>query len=134
MRSLLSFVFACAIIVSAGAQMFILPTPNRALIADGALSEKYLVGTIGKPWQSGGYGCVRSEGFKMHEGLDIRCKQRDKRGEPIDPVVASAAGTVAYINNKPGLSNYGRYIVIRHNIEGLEICTLYAHLSEVQEG
>jgi hypothetical protein len=134
MRSLLSFVFACAIIASARAQMFILPTPNRALIADGGPSEKYLVGTIGKPWQSGGYGCVRSEGYKMHEGLDIRCTQRDKRGEPIDPVVASAAGTIAYINTKPGLSNYGRYIVIRHNLEGLEICTLYAHLSEVQEG
>jgi peptidoglycan LD-endopeptidase LytH len=119
---------------SALGQMFILPTPNRALLADGALSEKYLVGTTGKPWQSGGYGCVRSEGFKMHEGLDIRCTQRDKRGEPIDPVVASAAGTVAYINTKPGLSNYGRYVVIRHNIEGLEICTLYAHLSEVQDG
>src|ERR1041385_3243845 len=118
----------------ARAQMFILPTPNRALIADGAPSEKYLVGTVGKAWQSGGYGCVRSEGFKMHEGLDIRCTQRDKRGEPIDPVVASAAGTVAYINDKPGLSNYGRYIVIRHNIEGLEICTLYAHLSEIQDG
>jgi hypothetical protein len=134
MRAALMFVLACASAALAPAQMFILPTPNRALVTDGAPSEKYLVGTIGKPWQSGGYGCVRSEGYKMHEGLDIRCTQRDKRGEPIDPVVASAAGAVAYINTKPGLSNYGRYIVIRHNIEGLEICTLYAHLSEVQEG
>jgi hypothetical protein len=133
MRALI-FILPWATALVAQAQTFILPTPNRALTADGALSEKYLVGTIGKPWQSGGYGCVRSEGFKMHEGLDIRCTQRDKRGEPIDPVVASAAGTVAYINNKPGLSNYGRYIVIRHNIEGLEICTLYAHLSEIQDG
>jgi hypothetical protein len=134
MRVALMFLLACASMGLIQAQMFILPTPNRSLLADGALSEKYLVGTVGKPWDSGGYGCVRSEGYKMHEGLDIRCTQRDKRGEPIDPVVASAAGVVAYINTKPGLSNYGRYIVIRHNIEGLEICTLYAHLSEVQEG
>ena len=134
MRLSLMILAALGGAIAAQAQMFILPTPNRALIADGALSEKYLVGTTGKPWQSGGYGCVRSEGFKMHEGLDIRCTQRDKRGEPIDPVVASATGMVAYINNKPGLSNYGRYIVIRHNIEGLEICTLYAHLSEIQDG
>jgi hypothetical protein len=134
MRSVLLLAFALTSAAIARAQTFILPTPNRALINDGALSEKYLVGTTGKPWQSGGFGCVRSEGLKMHEGLDIRCTQRDKRGEPIDPVVASANGTVAYINIKPGLSNYGRYIVIRHNIEGLEICTLYAHLSEVQEG
>jgi peptidoglycan LD-endopeptidase LytH len=133
-RFVLTVVLLWSGAVSALAQMFILPTPNRALLADGALSEKYLVGTTGKPWQSGGYGCVRSEGFKMHEGLDIRCTQRDKSGEPIDAVVASAAGTVAYINTKPGLSNYGRYVVIRHNIEGLEICTLYAHLSEVQDG
>src|SRR4051812_34139667 len=133
MRVALILVLACASGVWTAGQVFILPTPNRALVAEGTLGEKYLVGTIGKPWQSGGYGCVRSEGYKMHEGLDIRCTQRDKSGEPIDPVVASAAGTVAYINTKPGLSNYGRYVVIRHTIEGLEICTLYAHLSEVQE-
>jgi hypothetical protein len=118
----------------ARADAFILPTPNRSLVTEGALSEKFLVGTIGKSWESGGFGCVRSDGYKMHEGLDIRCTQRDKRGEPIDPVVASAPGTVAYINKTPSLSNYGRYIVLSHNIEGLNIYTLYAHLSEVQEG
>ena len=71
--------------------MFILPTANRALLNDGALSEKYLVGTIGKPWPSGGFGCVRSEGLKMHEGLDIRCTQRDKDGEPA-PLAAAFLG------------------------------------------
>ena len=116
------------------AQPFIPPTPNRALLTDGGLSEKYLVGTTGKPWPSGGYGCVRSEGFKMHEGLDIRSVQRNKQNEPTDPIYASAAGTVAYINGKPALSNYGRYIVLRHNIEGLQICTLYAHLGEIADG
>jgi murein DD-endopeptidase MepM/ murein hydrolase activator NlpD len=134
MRILLLSLLGCLAPLTLHAQTFILPTPNRALVTDGALSEKYLVGTTGKPWESGGFGCVRSEGFKMHEGLDIRCTQRDKRGEPIDPVFASAAGTVAYINTKPSLSNYGRYIVLSHNIEGLNIFTLYAHLSEVQEG
>jgi peptidoglycan LD-endopeptidase LytH len=117
---------------AARAEMFVLPTPNRALLESGP-GEKYLVGTIGKPWQSGGFGCVRSEGLKMHEGLDIRCVKRDKRGEPIDPVFASAAGTVVYVSDKPGLSNYGRYIVVRHSIEGLEICTLYAHLSAIAD-
>lgn len=115
------------------ADVFILPTPNMDLLKSGP-SEKYLVGTTGKPWTSGGYGCVRSEGLKMHEGLDIRCTKRDSKNEPIDPVFASAAGTVVYISTRPALSNYGRYIVIRHNIEGLEICTLYAHLSAVEPG
>src|SRR5262249_27843140 len=69
-----------------------------------------------------------------HEGLDIRCLQRDKHGEPIDPVMATADGTVVYINKRPSLSNYGNYIVVRHQIEGLEIYSLYAHLSEIASG
>ena len=36
--------------------------------------------------------------------------------------------------HQAGLSNYGKYIVIRHVIEGLEIYSLYAHLSEIQSG
>jgi murein DD-endopeptidase MepM/ murein hydrolase activator NlpD len=118
---------------AARGETFILPTPNRAILESG-LGEKYLVGTIGRTWESGGFGCVRSEGHKMHEGLDIRCTQRDARNEPIDPVFASADGTVVYASNRPGLSNYGRYIVIRHQIEGLGICTLYGHLSEIAPG
>jgi peptidoglycan LD-endopeptidase LytH len=117
----------------ARAETFILPTPNRALLESGP-GEKYLVGTIGKPWTSGGFGCVRSEGYKMHEGLDIRCTQRNKSGEPADPIFASAAGVVVYTGNKPGLSNYGRYIVIRHSIEGMDMVTVYAHLSAIADG
>jgi murein DD-endopeptidase MepM/ murein hydrolase activator NlpD len=70
----------------------------------------------------------------MHEGLDIRCLQRDKRGEPTDPVLATADGTVAYINSKPSLSNYGNYVVVRHVIDGIEIYSLYAHLREIRPG
>jgi murein DD-endopeptidase MepM/ murein hydrolase activator NlpD len=70
----------------------------------------------------------------MHEGLDIRCLQRDKRGEPTDPVMATADGTVAYINTHPALSNYGNYIVLHHRIEGVDIYSLYAHLREVRDG
>ena len=70
----------------------------------------------------------------MHEGLDIRCLQRDKHGEPTDPVMATADGTVVYFNTKPSLSNYGNYIVVRHVVEGIEIYSLYAHLREIQPG
>ncbi|MEI9960747.1 MAG: M23 family metallopeptidase [Limisphaerales bacterium] len=87
-----------------------------------------------KPWTSGSFGCVRNDGTRMHEGLDIRCLQRDKRGEPTDPVLATADGTVVYINTKPSLSNYGNYIVLRHVIEGIEIYSLYAHLKEIRAG
>src|SRR5262249_20880044 len=47
---------------------------------------------------------------------------------------ATAAGTVAYINSRPSLSNYGNYVILRHNIDGVEIYSLYAHLKEVRPG
>ncbi len=122
---------AFLILPAATAQSFLLPTANHALFEAGG-QERYFVGTVGKPWTSGTFGCVRSEGWQLHEGLDIRCLQRDRRGEPIDPVMATAAGTVAYINRRPSLSNYGNYLILRHQIEGVEIYSLYAHLKEIR--
>ena len=118
---------------SAYGQPFQLPTANHALFEKGG-EERFFVGTVGKPWTTGAFGCVRSDGAHMHEGLDIRCLQRDKHGEPIDPVMASADGTVAYINARPSLSNYGNYIVLRHLVEGIEIYSVYAHLREIGTG
>src|SRR5688500_6581207 len=47
------------------AQPFHLPTANRALFEkDG--EERFFVGTTGKPWPSGTFGCVRSEGWQFH--------------------------------------------------------------------
>lgn len=109
------------------------PTANRALFRL-ETQPKYFVGTIGRTWESGTFGCVRTAGWQMHEGLDIRCLQRDKKGEPLDPILATANGKVAYISNRPGLSNYGNYIVLQHVIDGLEIYSLYAHLSEIKSG
>jgi len=118
---------------SVQAQPFLLPTANRAIFDPGS-EERYFVGTVGKPWMSGTFGCVRTEGWQLHEGLDIRCIERDKRGEPTDPVLATADGTVAYINRRPSLSNYGNYLILRHVIEGVEIYSLYAHLKEFRPG
>jgi len=114
-------------------QLFQLPTANHAIFEKGG-EENFFVGTVGKPWTTGTFGCVRSDGNQLHEGLDIRCLQRDKRGEPTDPVMATADGTVAYINMRPSLSNYGNYVVLRHKIEGIEIYSLYAHLHDVAPG
>jgi peptidoglycan LD-endopeptidase LytH len=115
------------------AQLFQPPTANRALFEPGA-EERYFAGTAGKTWVSGTFGCVRSDGWQVHEGLDIRCVQRDKRGEPTDPVLATADGTVAYVNSRPSLSNYGKYIVLRHQVQGLEVYSLYAHLRDIRSG
>ena len=111
-----------------------MPTANHALFEPGG-EERFFVGTVGKTVDDRKtFGCVRSDGWQMHEGLDIRCLQRDKHGEPTDPVMATADGTVVYINSRPSLSNYGNYIVVRHQIEGMEIYSLYAHLHNAREG
>jgi murein DD-endopeptidase MepM/ murein hydrolase activator NlpD len=127
------FAFVVLALPAVAQQPFQFPTANHMLfVANG--EEAFFVGTVGKPWTSGCFGCVRSDGWQMHEGLDIRCLQRDKRNEPTDPVMASADATVAYINLKPSLSNYGNYVILRHHVDGLEIYSLYAHLSAVRAG
>src|SRR6266516_2573153 len=129
----LSFLLTASNAALVSAQVFQLPTANHALFEPGK-EENFFAGTVGKPWTSGTFGCVRSGGWQMHEGLDIRCLTRDKRGEPIDQVMATADGTVVYFNTRPSLSNYGNYLVVRHQIEGTEIFSLYAHLKEVPPG
>jgi len=124
---------ACLLALAAQAQPFQLPTANHALFEKGG-EERFFVGTAGKPWVTGTFGCVRSGGWQMHEGLDIRCLQRGRQGEPTDPVLATADGAVAYISTRPSLSNYGNYLVLRHEVAGLEIYSLYAHLHEVRPG
>jgi murein DD-endopeptidase MepM/ murein hydrolase activator NlpD len=122
---------ALASVAELHAQTLRFPTANRALLEPGGL-DRFLVGTVGKPAASGGFGCVRSEGMQFHEGLDIRSLQRDRRGEPVDPVCATADGTVAYVSSIPALSNYGIYVVLRHAIDGIELYSLYAHLREAR--
>ena len=117
--------------IAAQAQPFGLPTANRAVFDRGG-EERFFVGTVGKPWTTGTFGCVRTGGWQMHEGIDIRCLQRDRRGEPTDLVLATADGAVAYISTRPSLSNYGNYLILRHQIDGLEVYSLYAHLREVR--
>ena len=126
---------ACADLADshARAQPFRLPTANTALFDSGG-GAGFFVGTTGKPWTSGTFGCVRSEGWQFHEGLDIRCVSRDKKQEPADPILAVADGVVAYANKRATLSNYGNYLVIMHRVEGLEIFSLYAHLKEIRPG
>ena len=99
---------------------FQFPTANHALYDPGDELKFFAPTAPDKPWTTGSFGCVRTDGRQMHEGLDIRCLQRDRHGEPTDPVIATADGTVVYISTKPALSNYGKYIVIRHIVEGFK--------------
>jgi peptidoglycan LD-endopeptidase LytH len=113
---------------------FQFPTANHYLYTPGAETKFFAPTEPDKPWTSGGFGCVRDYGHRMHAGLDILHLQTNRRGEPTDPVMATADGTVVYINTRPSLSNFGNYIVIRHLIDGMEVYSLYAHLSAIQPG
>lgn len=94
----------------------------------------YFQPTVEGTTLSGTFGCVRRGGARFHEGIDIACRQRDRAGECIERVHAVAAGTVAFVNHRPGLSNYGRYVVLTHQWDGVEVCTLYAHLRDIAPG
>lgn len=112
------------------AALFAFPTSNQAILESNG-EEKFFVGTPGKPWTSGSYGCVRSSGFQFHEGADIRALERDRRNEPIDPVLNTADGWIVHVSRQAWKSNYGKYVVVGHKIEGLEVFSLYAHLSAI---
>jgi hypothetical protein len=103
------------------------PTPNRAA-DEGRPYADFVQPTESGLVMSGMFGCVRTNGRQFHEGLDLRPVQRDQRGEAADSVVAILPGTVRYANAMPGASNYGRYVVLEHQDDGLSFISLYAHL------
>lgn len=126
-----------------------LPTENDALYHGGGAAfyqyiEREFQGEKSTPWEGGRYGFVRnpvpsSEGLvysRFHEGIDIKPRQRDARGEPLDKVHAIADGKVVYTNLVPGYSNYGNYIVVEHRWGGCSYFSLYGHLHSmaVQRG
>ena len=56
------------------------PTPNTGW-ADRKPLETYLQHAGSGDPESGSFGSVRSGGHQFHEGLDIKCVSRDRRGE-----------------------------------------------------
>ncbi|MFA7234108.1 MAG: M23 family metallopeptidase [Terrimicrobiaceae bacterium] len=129
-------------ISGAEAALFDFPTKNRALL-EGRPEDFFMYverdfeGEKSHPWQGGQFGFVRGpqrtpQGVAfatLHEGVDIQPLLRDPAGNPLDDVLAAATGRVAHVNKEAGASNYGRYIVVEHRIEGCSIYTLYAHLA-----
>ena len=129
---LLAGMFAPAVLLAQ--EPFRFPTANHSLFEPDKELEFFAPTAPDKPWTSGSFGCVRNNGGRLHEGLDIRHLQTGKRGEPTDPVMATADGTVVYFSIRSSLSNYGNYLVLRHVIDGIEIYSLYAHLSAIRPG
>ncbi|MGC9451470.1 MAG: murein hydrolase activator EnvC family protein [Oceanipulchritudo sp.] len=80
------------------------------------------------------FGCVRNNGNRFHEALDIAPVLERQRGEATDPVRAIHGGVVRHINPVAGNSSYGRYVVLEHPELNLQVYSLYAHLAEIEPG
>ena len=109
------------------------PTPNPAWAEGKPIGDFIQHAGSGDP-ASGTFGGVRNGGVKFHEGLDIAALSRDRRGEPLDTVMAAMAGVVRHISANAGTSNYGRYVVLEHPDSAPGVYTLYAHLARIAPG
>lgn len=127
--------------------VFRLPTDNETLFTTGGddyymYVDRNFEGEKTKPWQGGTYGMVRnpfrpSPGgqilySRLHEGIDVKPIDRDANGEPQDEVRPVAPGIVVYTCENPRHSNYGRYVVVAHQLPEGTIYSLYAHLAAVR--
>ena len=147
--------FTCLLLLAAPltiqAQLgLMLPTENTALLTKEPAGyfqyvDRTFEGEKTTPWEGGQFGFVRDPRrvgsriafARFHEGLDVKPVRRDAKGEPLDEVRAIAAGQVVYVTASAGLSNYGRYLVVRHEFPGAgPFFSLYAHLKQagVQAG
>lgn len=109
------------------------PTPLKDF-ALGRPPESFLQPTVSGNPASGGFGDVRNNGYKFHEAIDIRPEKRDRYGEPLDDIYAAMDGVVVCVNRVAGNSGYGRYVVLTHPNEDVEVYTLYAHMSDIAAG
>jgi murein DD-endopeptidase MepM/ murein hydrolase activator NlpD len=121
----------------------VLPTDNDALYRGDAPAfymfvDRTFDNQVTTPWEGGSFGYVRGPvkfGDRVvmrtfHEGLDIAPLRRDAAGEPLDEVRSLSDGEVVHVSDSPGASNYGRYIVVRHDWGDGPFYSLYAHLSK----
>lgn len=109
------------------------PTPGRAFAEGAAMIDVVQATASGRP-SSGLFGCVRNDGRRFHEGIDIAPVARDRRGNALDQVYAVLPGVVSYIGSVAGNSGYGRYVVIEHTQADVAVYTLYAHLASIDSG
>ena len=129
---------------SAAAFSPVLPTDNDALFR-GQPEEFYMYtdrdfeGVKSRPWQGGAYGFTRNQKrigshiimTRFHEGIDIKPVRRDAAGEPLDDVRAIESGRVVHASDDAQDSNYGKYVVIEHDVQGTPVYSIYAHLATV---
>ncbi len=135
--SVFLFLFAAAH-SSAQRTQLRLATANDALLRNDLKAFYMPTSLTTRPPESGSYGFVRnSRDFgeagsfytRFHEGLDIRPLHRNASKIPTDVVRPIMNGTVAYVNSAASRSNYGKYVVVRHDWGFGPLHSLYAHLA-----
>lgn len=120
------------------------PTGNTSLLENRPQDfymyvDRNFEGQKTQPWEAGSYGFTRTLvktqagplPVKFHEGIDIKPLNRDPQGTPQDQVHPVASGTVVHVSDNPAHSNYGRYVVIEHQLSDGPLYSLYAHLASV---
>ena len=128
------YVTACSIVYASTPQFKLSwPTPNPAY-AKGYGYSTFLQKTgPDKQFSSGAFGCVRNNGYKFHEGLDLYPLRRDSKGRAEDSVFSAMEGTVCYVNTNAAHSAYGKYIVLEHSSLKPALYSLYAHLNTISQ-
>lgn len=129
---------------TAGPVALTLPTDNDAIFSDDPsrfymYTDRNFENEQTKPWSAGRFGFVRNQRrtdsgiifTRFHEGIDIRPLHRDDNGVPLDEVRSISDGEVMYANGSSRGSNYGRYVVVRHDWGDGPFYSLYAHLRSV---
>jgi len=124
------FIAAALLAVNCAFADLVWPTPSKDFAA-GKPFEEFIQPTVSGNPQSGLFGDVRSNGYRFHEGIDIKPVSRSRKGEALDDVFAAMDGKVALINRIAGNSGYGRYVVLEHPSSDVPVYTLYAHLAEI---
>lgn len=129
---LLSIIAIAGLNIATAADIF-WPTPDSRFF-EGESIEVMLQPTASGRLESALFGCVRNDGRRFHEGLDLKPLRRDRSGEASDPIYAIMAGRVSHVSAKAGNSSYGRYVVIEHLDADVPVYTLYAHLASIEPG
>lgn len=105
------------------------PTPNPAFALGMGYSSFIQKTGPDKEFSSGAFGCVRNNGYKFHEGVDLFPVKRTADGHAVDEIFASMSGVIRHINHKSSHSAYGKYVVVEHPQLSPSLYSLYAHLS-----
>ncbi len=146
-RPLLFLCLAVALTTQAQALDLHLPTGNAALLSGNGGGPAYFQfvdrdfeGKKSNPWEGGQFGFFRDPRrvgsriayARFHEGMDVKPLKRDAAGNPVDEVQAILPGEVAYVTASATTSNYGRYIVVKHDWGEGPFFSLYAHLAAAE--